>query len=123
MSSHDNPLNMIKEGMKVFDNTGEEVGTVEWVHFGEAEGSPSSGAASLSTEPVQPDLVEFLGKAFGSDKLPDELRERLLMHGFIKIDSKKLFGADRYVMFDQIDRIEKGKVYLKVADSEGLLKG
>jgi len=123
MSSHDNPLNMIKEGMKVFDNTGEEVGTVEWVHFGEAEGPPFTGAASPSTEPVTPDLVEIIGNAFSSDKLPQELRERLLMHGFVKMDSKKLFGADRYVMVDQIARVEKNGVHLVVADSEGLLKG
>jgi hypothetical protein len=118
MSKHDNMLNMIQEGMKVFDNSGDEVGTVEWVHFGEVK-----GAASPSTGPVSSDWDEIVGDAFSSDKLPKELRERLLMHGFVKMDSKKLFGADRYVMFDQIDRVEKNGVHLTVADSEGLLEG
>jgi hypothetical protein len=45
------------------------------------------------------------------------------MHGFVKMESKKLFGADRYVMFDQIARVEKDGVHLTVDDSEGLLKG
>jgi hypothetical protein len=45
------------------------------------------------------------------------------MRGFIKMDSKKLFGADRYVMVDQIARVEKDGVHLVVTDSEGLLKG
>jgi hypothetical protein len=45
------------------------------------------------------------------------------MHGFVKMESKKLFGADRYVMFDQISRVEKDGVPLTVDDSEGLLKG
>jgi hypothetical protein len=58
---------------------------------------------------------------FGSDNLPEELRERLLMHGFIKVDSAKLFGADRYVMMDQIAKVEKSGVHLKV-DSDELLK-
>ena len=123
MSSHDNPLSTIKKGMKIFDNTGDQVGTVEWVHFGEAEGPPATGAASPSTEHVQPDWVKTIGNAFSSDNLPKELRERLLMRGFIKMDSKKLFGADRYVMVDQIARVEKDGVYLVVSDSEGLLKG
>lgn len=122
MSSRDNPLSMIKKGMKIFDNTGDHIGTVEWVHFGEAEGPPATGAASPTTAPAQPDWVEMIGNAFSSDNLPKELRERLLMRGFIKMDSKKLFGAESYVMVDQIDRVEKDGVHLVVADSEGLLK-
>jgi hypothetical protein len=114
---------MIEKGMKVFDNSGDEVGTVEWVHFGEVEGPPSTSAASPSTGPAQSDLVEIIGNAFSSDNLPQELRERMLMYGFVKMDSKKLFGADRYVMADQIARVEKNGVHLVVADSEGLLKG
>jgi len=122
MSNRENTLSKIEEGMKIFDNSGNEVGTVEWVHFGEAEGPPPSGAASPSTEPVPSELPEIIRKKFSSDKLPKELQERLLMHGFVKMDSKKLFGADRYVMSNQIDRVEKSGVHLAVADTEGLLK-
>ena len=63
-----------------------------------------------------------MGNAFKSDDLPKELQERLLMHGFVKMDSKTLFGADRYVMSDQIDRGDKNGVHLTVADSDELLK-
>jgi hypothetical protein len=51
---------MIKKGMKVFDNTRDQVGTVGWVHFGEAEGPPATVAASPSTKHIQPDWVEIL---------------------------------------------------------------
>jgi hypothetical protein len=122
MSNHGDTLKMIKKGMKVFDNSGDEIGTVEWVHFGEVQGPPATGAASPSTELGASDLIESVGNAFKSDDLPKELQERLLMHGFVKMDSKTLFGADRYVMSDQIDRVDKNGVHLTVADSEGLLK-
>ena len=122
MSDRDRMLRMIEEGMQVYDNQGREVGTVEFVHFSEADGSLGTGAAATPSEPVKPDLIDILGKVFAPDNLPEELRERLLMHGFLKIGSAKLFGADRYVMFDQISRVEENGVHLKVADSEELLK-
>jgi hypothetical protein len=123
MSDRENLLSMIEKGMRVYDNQGEEVGTVEFVHFSEASGSRSTGAASLPDEPAKSDLIEIIRKVFGSDDLPEELRERLLMRGFVKIDSAKLFGADRYAMSDQIAKVENNGVHLKVENSDGLLKG
>jgi hypothetical protein len=123
MSDRENLLSMIEKGMRVYDNQGEEVGTVEFVHFGEASGSRSTGAASLPDKSAKSDLIEIIRKVFGSDDLPEELRERLLMRGFVKMDSAKLFGADRYAMSDQIAKVENNGVHLKVEDSDGLLKG
>ncbi|MEJ2167932.1 MAG: hypothetical protein P8X90_20605 [Desulfobacterales bacterium] len=123
MFNRNQTLSRIEEGMKVYDNQGSEVGTVEFVHFSEANGSMGTGAAATPSEPGEPGLMDILGKVFASDDLPEELRERLLMHGFIKMDSAKLFGADRYIMFEQIAKVEKDGVHLKVADSEELLKG
>jgi hypothetical protein len=123
MSNRNRMLSRVEEGMKVYDNQGSEVGTVEFVHFAEASGMSGAGAASTPSEPAESGLMDILGKVFGSDDLPEELRERLLMHGFIKMDSARLFGADRYIMFDQISKVEEDGVHLKVADSEALLKG
>jgi hypothetical protein len=123
MSNRDYMINMIEEGMQVFDNQGNKVGTVEFIHFSEANGSETFTAASTPAEPSEWNLIDIIGKFFGSDNLPEELRERLLMHGFIRIDSAKLFGADRYVMPDQIAKVDKNGVHLKVADGQELLKG
>ena len=123
MSDRNRVFKRIEEGMKVYDNKGGEVGTVEILHFSESNGPLGTSAASPPKKPAKAGLSEILGKVFDSDDLPEEMRERLLMHGFIKVDSAKLFGADRYVMFDQISKVENDGVHLKVADSEGLLKG
>jgi hypothetical protein len=123
MSDRQNLLSMIKKDMKVYDIEGHEVGMVEFVHFSEAHGSRSTGAASLPDEPAKSDLIEIIKEMFGSDGLPEELRERLLMRGFFKIDSAKLFGADRYAMSDQIAKVDDNGVHLKVKDSEKLIMG
>lgn len=122
MSADNRMFNMIEEGMKVYDNNGEEIGTVEFIHFSEANGDGFTLAASLPDEHEEADPVGFIRKLFGRDNLPEELRERLLMNGFIRVDSARLFGADRYVMLNQIAKVEKNGVHLRVADSEGLLK-
>ena len=122
MSERDDMVRLIKEGMKVYDNKGDEIGTVEFVRSSEAGISQHAVAASPSDEHVEPNLFDIMTKMFSSDNLPEEMRERLLMHGFIKMDSAKLFGADRYVMLDQIAKVEKNGVHLKVEDSEELLK-
>ena len=123
MSDRKNMVNKIKKGMKVYDNSGDEIGTVEFIHFSEADGGKHSIAAAAPPEqPAESDLVDFIRKMFGADNLPRELRERLLMHGFIRVDSAKLFGSDRYAMFDQIDSVDSKGVHLGVADMEDLLK-
>ncbi|MGD2011497.1 MAG: hypothetical protein PVI76_10390 [Desulfobacterales bacterium] len=124
MADRNYMLNMIEEGMQVLDKQGRKVGTVEFIHFSEAnDGSHRTAAASTPDEPSEPGLIDIMGKLFGSDDLPEELCERLLMHGFIRIDSAKLFGADRYVMLDQIAMVDRTGVQLNVADSQELLEG
>ncbi|MFO7737465.1 MAG: hypothetical protein R6V46_03260 [Desulfatiglandaceae bacterium] len=123
MPDRDSMFRMIRKGMKVYDNKGDEVGTVEFVRSSEAGSSEHPAAAVPAGEAAEPDLVDVIGKMFSSDNLPKELRERLLMHGFIKVDSAALFGADRYVMLDQIEKVAENGVHLKVEDSERLLKG
>jgi sporulation protein YlmC with PRC-barrel domain len=122
MSDRKNMVNKIKKGMKVYDNSGDEIGTVEFIHFSEADGSKRPVAATPPEQPTEPDLVDLIRKMFGTDKLPQEIHERLLMRGFIRMDSAKLFGSDRYAMFDQIDSVDSKGVHLGVADMEDLLK-
>ena len=122
MSDRKNMVNKIKKGMKVYDNSGDEIGTVEFIHFSEADGRKRPVAATPPEQPTEPDLVDFIRKMFGTDKLPQEIHERLLMRGFIRMDSAKLFGSDRYAMFDQIDSVDSKGVHLGVANMEDLLK-
>jgi len=52
------------------------------------------------------------------DQVPETLRQRLLRHGFLRIDSTGLFAADRYVMPAQIADVSEDHVTLQVTRDE-----
>jgi hypothetical protein len=116
-------LTQIYEGMTVYDRAGEKIGTVEHVYLGgvseeddrrgggsETAPSPGGGESSL--------IEDFARAIFPGDQLPETLRQRLLRHGFVRIDSTGLFAADRYVMPDQIADVSEDRVTLRVTRDE-----
>lgn len=116
-----NPLAQITEGMKVYDRLNNEIGTVERVQMSD------DNPATVQVEATEPaplnerddSFLDNLAEVFApDDELPEELRERLLQEGFIRIDSAGLFAADRYVMGDQITSVADNKVMLKVSKDE-----
>lgn len=82
--------------------------------FGEGSGTEGS-AASPPDRFRRPDLFEAAADVFNPGAMPEELRERLIRHGFILIDSFRLFAADRFVMLDNVASVEEGAVRLKVS--------
>lgn len=109
-------LRFVEQGMRVFDREHHEIGKVEWVQFGdddpdttEVEASgPSAGRNDDNT------LVDVIAKAFSTDNVPEELRDRLVHQGFVRIDANGLFAADRYVMPEQIDSVSGDGLMLNV---------
>lgn len=114
----------IREGMKVFDNTNKEIGTVEWVKFGDDDPlTPEPEARDVNPIDRQrrDTFIDNIADAFRSDEIPEEVREKLLLQGFVRIDGEGLFAADRYVTPEQIERVSKDKLMLNVSKDE-LLK-
>lgn len=111
-----NPLRKVREGMKVYDSDDKEIGTVERVYLGEvsprADERGEGPATARYPNQSENDLVQDLAKAFDNDQVPDELRARLQRMGFIRLDAKGLFAADRYILPDQIARVSGDKVIL-----------
>ncbi len=97
----------LKEGMKVFDVNAEEVGTVEYVHFGDT--TELNGADSLIHK-----IAESLTTP---DHLPDEVRSRLQQEGYIKVDTS-LFKSSRLASMDQVARVGDHEIHLTVAKEE-----
>lgn len=115
-------LREVHEGMKVFDNTNHEIGKVDWVRFGADDPTtPGVEAASPAEEPDDHSLIGDIAEAFRSDDLPEELQERLLEGGFVRIDAEGLFAGERYVMPEQISAIRNDSIVLTVKKDE-LLK-
>jgi len=113
-------LRSIAEGMKVFDRERHEIGKVEYVQFGDDNpATPEVEAAAPNTlDDRRSTLVDAIADAFGDDNLPEEIREKLLMQGFVRIDAKGLFAADRYVTPEQIASVSGDGLMLNVSKDE-----
>ena len=112
-------LRNVEQGMRVFDREHQEIGKVECVQFGdddpdtiEVEASGPSGKRS------DVNLFDVIASAFTTDNVPEELRDRLVHQGFVRIDADGLFQADRYVMSDQIDSVSGDEVTLNVTKQQ-----
>jgi hypothetical protein len=116
-------LTQIYEGMTVYDRAGEKLGTVERVYLGEVSNEVDKRGGGPVTAPSpgggESSLIEDVATAiFPSDHVPETLRQRLLRHGFLRIDSTGLLAADRYVMSDQIADVSGDRVTLRVTRDE-----
>ena len=114
-------LEEVRKGMTVCDPSGAEIGTVEFVHLTEEDPStPGSEPATVSPAERQQSYspVGYIADAFRTDEVPEPLRERLLRHGFIRVDAAGLFAADRYVLRDQIASVSGDRVTLTVGEDE-----
>jgi len=112
-------LRFVEQGMRVFDREHHEIGKVEWVQFGDDDPDTLEVEASgprRNRDDVN--LFDVIAKAFTSDNVPDELRDRLVHQGFVRIDADGLFQADRYVMPDQIDSVSSDGMTLNVTKDE-----
>lgn len=110
-------LQNIREGMRVCDANGDDLGTVEFVHLTDEDAS-RPGAETVTVSPALQDehksLIDAIVDAFRTDQLPQPLQERLLRRGFIRVDANGLLSADRYVLSDQIGSVSRDRVMLSV---------
>jgi hypothetical protein len=119
-------LTQVYEGMGVYDTQGKKIGTVRHVYLGavtEEEDDRGLGPATVSSpERSEHSLIEdFMRAVSPHEPVPDPLRQRLLRHGFIRINASGLFTSDRYAMPDQIASVADDRITLRVA-REDLMK-
>lgn len=116
-----NFLAQIETGMKVFDRLNHEIGKVEFVKMSDDDPSTPEAESVVADDYRERDdsLIDNFAEVFApDDDIPEGLRERLLQQGFVRIDSKGLFAADRYVLPDQIMSVSGDAVTLKVSKDE-----
>jgi hypothetical protein len=114
-------LKLVEEGMKVFDSNRNAIGTVEYVQFGDDDPStPQLESVSVSDpRDRRRSLIDNIADAFtAGDNIPDEIRERLLHQGFVRIDADGIFEADRYVTPEQIDSVSNDGLMLNVTKEQ-----
>lgn len=115
-----NPLTQIHEGMEVYDSAGDKLGTVDMIKM--SDEIPNNGIpeqVSVDSE-IEKDTSVFheLIKIFRSDDVPEEIYERLLQKGFVRVDSAHLFSSDRYFTPEQISSVSNEEISLSVAKDD-----
>jgi hypothetical protein len=118
-----NFLAQVHEGMKVFDRQHHEIGKVERVQM--SDDNPATPEVEAATpgnlRERDNSLIDNIADVFAPDELPEDVRARLMQQGFLKLDTRGLFAADRYILPDQIISVSDDEVMLNVSKDE-LLK-
>jgi hypothetical protein len=121
-------LSQVREGMGVYDVKDNRIGHVDFVHFGAA----SETQQELGTGPAAParaddpdmrrdTIIDNIAEAFSPNEVPQELQEKLLVSGYVRLDTSGLFASDRFITPDQIASVADDKVQLSVTRDQ-LLK-
>jgi hypothetical protein len=114
-------LSQIREGMDIYDVHDNHIGHVDFVHFGSASETqqelgtgPASNTVADEPQMRRDTIVDNIAEAFYPNDIPDQLENKLLMSGYIRMDADGIFAADRFIVPDQIVRVADDKVYLSV---------
>ena len=113
-------LSQIHEGMGVYDVRDNHIGDVAFVHFGAASETqqqlgvgPATNTSADNPDIRTDSIVSNIAEAFDPNEIPQELQDKLLVSGFIRLD-RGLFGTDRYIVPDQIAGVSNDHVQLTV---------
>lgn len=114
-------LSQIHEGMPVYDVRDNHIGRVAFVHFGAASETqqqlgvgPASPAPADNPNMRQDSIIDNIAEAFDPNEVPKELQQKLLVSGYIRLDTAGFFATDRFITPDQIVGVKDDTVQLSV---------
>ena len=106
------PIEMVRDGMKVVDSEGKNVGTVEFVKMGDP-GAATEQGNELPDTGLLGDIAQAVGGDEREPDVPGPMRAQLLRSGYLKVDGGFFFGTDRYVTPEQIANVIGDTVHLR----------
>jgi hypothetical protein len=106
----------IEIGMRVFDSEHREIGVVDDLKFPENATAPGITPATPGTLRDRDDntIVDAVAEAFGREDVPEPLRSQLLRDGYVHLDANGLFARDRFILPEQIARLDTDGIQLNV---------
>lgn len=114
-------LSQVREGMGIYDVRDNHIGRVDFVHFGAAsETQQELGTGPATNSPAddpqmrRDTIIDNIAEAFHPNEVPEQLENKLLMSGYIRMDADGIFAADRFIAPDQIASVSENKVFLTV---------
>lgn len=106
------PMAQAREGMHVVDVAGQDVGRVELGHMGDPEASTTAGDQAVRG-PLNL-IAEALAPNEREPDVPEPLRSRLLLDGYMKVDGPDLLDTDRYVPANLVRAATDDRIHLIV---------
>ena len=100
----------VRKGMDVVDSTGEKIGEVEDVKFGDDEAVSTEGSQQQSGN----GLVKQFVDAIWPDDMPEAERAQLQRAGYVLLDADGMMHRDRYIQPHQIAGVSGDTVNLSV---------
>lgn len=114
-------LTQVHKGMKVYDVNDQHIGSVAFVHFGAANETqqelgvgPATSSPADAVEPRTRTIFDGISEVFDPTEVPEELRDKLLYSGYVRLDTAGLFASDRFITPDQIVNVADEDVHLSV---------
>ena len=112
----------IEVGMKVFDSERREIGRVDDLKYPENAMDPGVQPATGGIADIRDaTLAGAVAEAFGREDVPEPLRSQLLRDGYVHLDAKGLFASNRYILPEQISRMDADGIQLNVT-KDALIK-
>lgn len=116
-------LERVRVGMDVYDRDDHQIGKVDDLYMGATSKKADERGKGSATAPNpnmrENEVIEDIARAIaGGEEIPEELRQRLLREGYIRLDTAGLFAAHRYILPDQIAHVEEDHVHLRVTREE-----
>jgi hypothetical protein len=112
-----NVFSRVKVGMEVYDVQDRRIGKIEDIYFGasspEANERGTGAATAPDRGPVEDRFYQDIVRAFAADEIPEELQQRLLREGYIRIGGEGIFSTARYVLPDQVSSVTGDRVVLR----------
>ena len=111
MTSSGGPISEVRDGMRVVDSAGQDVGSVEEVRMSDPGSTTPAGQGTGDSG----GLLSGIARAFGGGSgLTEQAQERLARLGYVRVDASGLFSGDRYVAADEIVDVSGDVVHLSV---------
>jgi hypothetical protein len=111
------PIELVREGMKVVDAAGNEIGKVEFVRMGDPQAVTVSPAQVQRTGGLFENVAEAIAGS-DADDLPETLAGDLLRVGYLRVDAKGWFNKDRFVPADAITDVAGDTVRIALTKDE-----
>jgi hypothetical protein len=115
-------LSQIHEGMGIYDVRDNHIGKVDFVHFGAASETqmelgtgPATSTSADNPRMRRDTIVDNIAEAFQPNDVPEQLENKLLMSGYVRMDADGIFASDRFILPEQIANVAGDKVILSVS--------